>query len=302
MKSLTPDFNELLAYKDRKAKNFSLARRSVKSAISGNHHSPFRGLGLEFDAVREYVPGDDIRTIDWRVTARIGEPHIKVFKEERERVTMLCLDVNASMRFGTRNTFKSIQAARAAAFLGWHGLAQHDRISGCLFGDISTGIQLFPDKRGRASFCQMLKALSNEPTHQHHVSLDAILLPIHQAAQTGSLIYLISDFLDLKQESINQGILSRLSKRCDLVFIAINDPADSIIPPIGHIRFHQGDHHILVNTDNASGREAYKQQWERSRQSLFSLTKKFNISLIELTTESDIQREMLIHLKRIAKR
>src|SRR5579862_7094005 len=112
---LYPDFNDLISYKERKLGKLQLARRKVSATATGNHHSPFRGQGLEFDAVREYVPGDDIRNIDWRVTARTGSPHLKVFQEERERHIVLCVDMNATMRFGTRNTFKSVQAARVAA-------------------------------------------------------------------------------------------------------------------------------------------------------------------------------------------
>jgi uncharacterized protein (DUF58 family) len=102
---LYPDFNDLISYKNRKLDKMQLARRKMIQAARGNHHSPFRGQGLDFDAVREYVIGDDIRNIDWRVTARTGSPHLKLFKEEKERHTIICVDMNSAMRFGTRNTF-----------------------------------------------------------------------------------------------------------------------------------------------------------------------------------------------------
>src|ERR1700722_4557819 len=126
---LYPDFNELAAFKDRRACLSHISQKAVKSIVPGNHHSPFRGQGLEFDSVRKYVPGDDIRNIDWRVTARTDSPHLKIFKEERERHILLCVDMNAAMRFGTKKTFKSIQAAHIAALLGWRGMANNDRIS-----------------------------------------------------------------------------------------------------------------------------------------------------------------------------
>lgn len=299
---LYPDFNDLVALKNQKSKCVCISSQAVKSSVPGNHHSPFRGQGLEFDSVREYVPGDDIRNIDWRVTARTGRPHLKLFKEERERHTILCVDMNASMRFGTRNTFKSVQAARTAAFLGWQGLAQHDCISACLFGDVPDGIQFFAPKRTRKSFCAMLKMFT-APFGERYVTLDTSLQYINKASHTGALIYVISDFMDLNKNLQQEVSLSKLNQRCDVIFIAINDPADRWIPPMGTIGFctNQAEK-IYVNTDSMHGRKAYANLWEENRERLYYMTAKFKIPLIELTTESDIRRDLTLGLKAIAKR
>ena len=275
--------------------------RSVKSTVPGDHHSPFRGQGLEFDSVREYIPGDDIRNIDWRVTARTGSPHLKLFKEERERHIVLCVDMNAAMRFGTKNTFKSVQAARAAALLGWQGIAQHDRVSACLFGDVRNGIQYFKPQRTRKSLCAILKMLSEPNTEQHHISLEDVLHHINTAAHTGSLIYLISDFMDI-DVNFQPAAISRLSKRCDVVFIAINDQADKSIYPVGLCGFCAHDKKVYVNTDSIAGREAYSSQWKENRQRLCEITYRLKIPMIELTTESDVHRDLVLGLKHIAKR
>lgn len=300
---LYPDFNDLIALKNQKSKLMHISSQPVKSTVPGNHHSPFRGQGLEFDSVREYVPGDDIRNIDWRVTARTGLPHLKLFKEERERHTIICVDMNASMRFGSRNTFKSVQAARAAAFLGWRGLAQHDCISACLFGDVPDGIRFFKPKRTRKSFCTMLKMLTEPFTDQYDISLNASLQHINKASHTGALIYVISDFMNLDKNLQHEAGLSRLNKRCDVVFIAINDQADKSIYPIGTIGFcaNQSEK-IYVNTESVQGRKAYANLWKENRQRLYEITSKFKIPLIELTTESDIRRDLTLGLKTIAKR
>ena len=194
---LYPDFDDLISYKQRKLDKMQLARRKVSATAPGNHHSPFRGQGLDFDAVREYVPGDDIRNIDWRVTARTGAPHLKIFKEEKERHTIICVDVNSTMRFGTRNTFKSIQAARCASLLGWRALAHQDRISACFFGDVPEGLHYFESKRTRQALCRILKTLTEPPAEHHHVSIETALQHISRVAHPGSLIYMISDFMDL---------------------------------------------------------------------------------------------------------
>jgi len=295
---LYPDFNDLVSFKDRKLDLIRTPNQTVKSTIPGNYHSPFRGRGLEFDSVREYVPGDDIRNIDWRVTARTGSPHLKLFKDERERHTIICVDMNSTMRFGTRNTFKSVQAARIAALLGWRGLAQHDRVSACLFGDVPNGIQLFAPKRTRKSFCTMLKMLTEPFADRHSISLPKAFEEVKKASHTGSLIYLISDFMDA-----NLPNEASLNQKCDIVFIAVNDPADRSIYPLGTIGFCAYDREkVTVDTDSLAGREAYNILWKENRKKLYETTSKFKIPLIELTTESNIHRDLIMGLKAISKR
>jgi uncharacterized protein (DUF58 family) len=300
---LYPDFNDLISYKKRKLDKMQLSRRKVGSIAPGNHHSPFRGQGLDFDSVREYVPGDDIRNIDWRVTARTGSPHLKIFKEEKERHTIICVDMNSAMRFGTRNTFKSIQAARCASLLGWRGLAHQDRISGCFFGDVIGGLHYVSSKRTRQALCLMLKSLTDPPIEQHQVQLGTALQHIGRVAHPGSLIYLISDFMDLPASIQKEPCLSNLNKNCDVVFISINDPADQSLVPAGVMGFNGwNSEKAFINTDSIKGRESYAAQWEENRRALNALTERFNIPLISLTTESDIYRDLLLGLKKIGKR
>ncbi len=300
---LYPDFKDLIAIKDRRSKVSHLPARSVKAARQGNHNSPFRGQGLEFDAVRAYVPGDDIRNIDWKVTARSGSPHLKLFKEERERNITICVDMNESMRFGTRRTFKSIQAAHIAALLGWQSLSQHDSVSGCLFGDVQSGIQYFPPKRTRQSFCAMLGILCRPPVQRHQIPIHHPLKQLSRSVTPGSIVYIISDFIDLNFHLQEESGLCLLRKSSDVVFIAVNDIADKTIPPIGSILFssNTGDK-IAINTQNDSGRSAYANFWKREREQLHEITNKFKIPLIELGTESEIHKELFLGLKGIAKK
>ncbi|HEV8051229.1 MAG TPA: DUF58 domain-containing protein [Parachlamydiaceae bacterium] len=300
---LYPDFNDLVAFKDLKLDLVQPSFRASQSTVLGAQHSPFRGQGLEFDSVRKYVPGDDIRNIDWRVTARTNTPHLKIFKEERERHIVLCVDMNAAMRFGTRNTFKSVQAARVAALLGWRGMANQDRISGCLYGDVPDGVEYFAPQRTRKSFSTLLKRLS-EPTHQQHsIPIADVFKHVGQAAHTGSLIYFISDFMEIDNDFQHEMHISRLVKKSDVVFISINDAADRSISSVGNLGFCGLDKEtVYVNTDSNSGRSAYEQQWKENREMLYGITSKWKIPLVELTTESDIRRELVLGLKSIARR
>lgn len=300
---LYPDFNDLISYKKHKTDKMQLSRRKVCSTTPGNHHSPFRGQGLDFDAVREYVFGDDIRNIDWRVTARLGSPHLKLFKEERERHTIICVDMNSSMRFGTRNTFKSIQAARCASVLGWRALAHQDRISACFFGDVPGGLHYFASKRTRQALCMMLKTLAAPSDEEHRIPLENALKHICKVAHPGSLVYLISDFMNLSSDFSRESGLSRLKKSCDVIFISVNDAADQALIPAGVIGFcGQNAEKVYINTDSIKSCEAYAAQWEANRKTLNTITERFKIPLIALSTESDIHRDLLSGLKTIAVR
>lgn len=313
---LYPDFNELVALKDRKLSPTHTSTQTATSTVSGSYHSPFRGQGLEFDSVRQYVPGDDVRNIDWRVTARSGSPHLKLFQEERERSVILCVDRNSSMQFGTKNTFKSIQAARAAALFGWQALSNHDRLGACLFGDVADGVQLFAPKRTRASLWAMLTALCQPPPSCRKIFLEEALKQIDKVSPAGSLVVVISDFMDLantpepaqagsKEDfaSVLDVYLCRLKKRCDVLFVAINDPADMAFYPVGTVVFRASSgEEIFVNTDSIAGRDAYAGQWRENRRRLHALASQLGIPLIALTTESDLPRDLIIALKQIGKR
>lgn len=294
---LYPDLHDLITYKKQLKSRSLPSFRSIKSIAPGNRVSALRGQGLEFDAVREYVPGDDIRNIDWRVTARTGAPHLKLFKEERERQLVICVDMNAGMRFGTKNTFKSVQAARIVSFLGWQGIAQQDRVSACLFGDVPHGIQYFAPKRTHSSFYTILKTLTDAPVEEHNIPLEKALEHISQNAQAGSLVYLISDFLEFEETS-----LKRLNSKCDLLLIAVNDQADKSIYPLGRVGFCANGSEICIDTTVKSGREAYAAQWMVTRKRLQEIAMRFKIPLIELSTESDVRSELSLKLKNASRR
>lgn len=298
---LYPDLDELVAFKDCKVRSELTSHRAVKSSVPGDHHSPFRGQGLEFDSVREYVPGDDIRNIDWKVTARTGYAHLKLFREERERSVILCVDMNEAMQFGTKNTFKSVQAAKAAAILGWRALASQNRVGACLYGQVPEGMQFFTPHRTRKSLGQMLNTLVTPSQENHHVALEEALRHLNKAAHTGALIYLISDFLEVTENL--ERMLSRLNKRADVIAIAINDPAEKTIPPLSTLAFQgQEREKMVINTDSVAGREAYEAQWKTNRKQVEEMLSRQKIAMISMTTEAKMPSDLIFGLKKIAKR
>lgn len=299
---LYPEFDELVSYKNIQMVQPKFSRSS-HTHVLGGQSSPFRGQGLEFDSVRQYVPGDDIRNLDWKVTARTGNPHLKIFQEERQRHIVLAVDMNASMRFGTRKTFKSVQAARIASIIGWQSLAHHDRITSYLFGDVPGGKEFFTPKASKVSFLQLLQRFTQANHKVQYVPLAEAFRNLSQTILKGSIVYFISDFMDIESNEEQLSWLSLLAQKCDIIFISVNDPADRELIPIGQLGVcSSSQEKFILNTDNLAGRQAYALQWQQKRENLYNMTKKFSIPLIEMTTESDVKMDLWLVLKNLAKK
>jgi uncharacterized protein (DUF58 family) len=256
--ALFPQLDDLLELRHLAHTYGMASHHLVNSAFSGLYASVFRGSGLDFDEVREYQQGDDIRNMEWKVTARTNRPHLKVFREERERSVVLCVDQGPHMAFGTRNTFKSIQAARAAALIGWAATAVHDRVGGLLFGDQTQGPRHFRPTKDRRALWRLLKALS-EPTgagSQEQDSLHGALQRAEKGALTGSLIFVIADFN--RDTSNLETTLGRLCQRHTLVLLPVDDPADRELPDLERAVFTGPDGALVeIDTGDPAGRAAY---------------------------------------------
>jgi uncharacterized protein (DUF58 family) len=299
---LYPSFDELVALKHKASQLLFPSGQKVSSIGGGNFHSPFRGQGLDFEEAREYSPGDDIRAIDWRMTARTGKAHTKIFREDRERSVILYLDLNETMRFGTRGTFKSIQAARIAALLGWKAWMSHDKLGFCLFGDVSGGIEFFKPQRSRKPLWEMFKKLcqSDLDENPNLQPMEEMLSHINQIIPTGALVYVISDFNSMNRGLENQ--LTLLRKRRDVVLLPVDDPADRFIPPIGPLFFSKNcKDKLYINTKNKDGREAYTDQWQQTRESLQKLADKLKIPLIPIATNANVVSELFLGLTKVQK-
>ena len=261
----------------------------VNSAFSGIYASVFRGQGLNFEEVREYREGDDIRNMDWKVTARTDEPHLKVYREERERSVILCVDHGPHMHFGTRGTFKYVQATRAAALLGWAANGHDDRVGGILFGDADSGPQHFRPTKDRRALWRLLHELA-QPARRAVRGVDCIDLVLQRAdrgAGTGALIFVIADFnRDIAglERTLGQSI-----QRHSLVLVPVDDPADCELPAMGRVQFRDvGGEQVEVDTDDPAGREAYRRHWQDRRSELLRLANRLGIAVIPISTERDV--------------
>ncbi len=259
-------------------------RGKVLATRSGGHLSRFRGRGMEFDESRVYQPGDDVRNMDWRVTARAGKPHVKLYREERERPVWLAADLGPSMRFGTRVAFKSVLAARAAALLAWSAVDQGDRVGGLVF-DESRHFERRPVARTRG-LLPLLKALSEAPIpgeaggHPHFASAAEHLVHL---VRPGSLVFFISDFAGLDRTGTSW--LTQLSAGSEVVLVQVYDPLEAVAPPPGLYPVTDGLRRGLLDTSGAYRREAWYRHFSERCSILEDLTLRYRAHLIVLRTD-----------------
>ncbi|MCG7927348.1 MAG: DUF58 domain-containing protein [Candidatus Thiodiazotropha taylori] len=287
--SLHPHIDDLLELRHQ-AHTLGLASHHlVNTSFSGLYASVFRGTGLDFEEVREYREGDDIRNMEWNVTARTNVPHMKIFREERERSVVLCIDRGPHMSFGTRGTFKSVQAAKAAALLGWAASRLHDRVGGMLFGDLQQGMQYFQPTKDRRALWRLLHALTHEgtPNQPNQDCLSEALQRADKGTSTGSLIFVIAD---LNREVMGlQQTLGRLCQHHTVVLIPVDDPADRELPEMGRVTFVGPDGHAIeIDTRDRGARSRYAETWQKHRNELNAMANALGISLMPITTNEEI--------------
>ncbi len=266
------------------AASINLHHLSIRSRQSGGYVSRFKGRGMEFDETRLYQQGDDIRSIDWRVTARTGKTHTKVFREERERPVFISVDNRLAMHFATRGVFKSVLAAKLAGLLAWAAEYHGDRIGGQLFSEHEC-LELKP-QNGRHAVLRFLNALvkSRNPIDKEF-GLDQVLARLNQHARPGSLVYIISDFRGINDQA--EAHIAKLSRHCEVVLIFIYDPLESRLPLQGRYRFTDDERDVVVDTGDQQRLLAYQQRFALRLQRLELLAKKRGLAFIQCSTAED---------------
>jgi uncharacterized protein (DUF58 family) len=282
-----------MRHRVREVQLFSTPSR--RSPLIGLHHSKLRGRGVDFDQVRVYQAGDDVRTIDWRVTARTQEPHTKLFHEERERPIFIMVEQSRRLFFGSGLMFKSVMAAQAAALVGWAALAHNDRVGGLVFGD-NEHYEIKP-RRSKQSLLQLLNRLVrvNQSLHTEAVAdRDTFGIALRRAREVlrpGSLAIILCDERALSDSAEQQ--LSLLSRHCDLLLLPISDPLDHALPAAGLLRFAERGEQLEIDTLNPALRQHYRAQGEARLARWERLAQKLRVLLMPLST----QREMVEQLR-----
>lgn len=278
------------------------AHQPARSLLSGSERTRFRGRGMDFEEVRLYQPGDDIRSIDWRVTARTQVAHTKIFREERERPVFMLVDQRSPLFFGSTRCFKSVLAAHIAALLGWAALANGDRLGALVFGDHDQR-----DVRPRRSKHAVLELLHQLQDYNHRLkspispvpeilpngqtqranSLNAILADARRIAKPGCALFIISDFHDLDNKAEQQ--LFELSRHTDVTLIHVYDQLERELVSNGPLTISNGRERLQLAANEKAFQEAYKNQFDQQLQLLTQICKRLRIPLLSYATQDDIQ-------------
>jgi len=271
------------------------AQRPAQSLLTGGTRTRLRGRGVDFEEVRLYQPGDDVRSIDWRVTARTQVPHTKIYREERERPVFVVVDQRSPMFFGSRTCFKSVLASHLAALLGWTALNQSDRIGGLVFGDDSQR-----DIRARRSKHALLDLL-----HQLHdynrrlssplppagsLSLSNILTDTRRVAKPGNALFILSDFHDFDRTSEQQ--LFELARHTDITLMHLYDPLEQELASNSPLSVSDGRQRCRLPAQDPRFQRAYRNQFEQHLTGLKASCNRLALPLMSLATDDDMHALM----------
>jgi len=268
----------------KKIRHIELKTRGlVETAFAGQYRSVFKGRGMNFEEVREYQPGDEVRTIDWNVTARMGHPFVKKFTEERELTVMLIVDVSASGNFGSANLSKRELAAEVASLIAFSAIRNNDKVGLILFSD---HVELFiPPKKGRTHTLRLIREILYFHPLGKGTDAAVALGYLNRVVTRKSVVFLISDFQtrDFSKE------LSVTSRRHDLIAIPVVDPREEELPDIGLVALEDAEtgEMIEINTSDASMRAAYSHLFDKRRDELLKNLRRKRIDTISLRTNED---------------
>jgi uncharacterized protein (DUF58 family) len=290
------DLDELVRLR-YKASGFSfLPRQPVHSILSGQHSSRLRGRGLNFEELRHYLPGDDTRNIDWKVTARTREPYVRVYTEEKDRTVWLLVDQRMSMFFGSRWKMKSVVAAEAAAVAAWRVLSTGDRVGAVIFND--SELSIVPPHRSQERVVQILKQII-EKNHQLNASSDVEPGPqmLNQALQRVAalarhdcLICLIGDGTGIDADT--RKYVTRLTEHNDVLSVFIHDPLEQEIPEAGRLVFSDGSNQLEFNTEDKALRDAYARDFQQRIERMKSTSRKHSIPLLPVHTAAPVLEQV----------
>jgi len=258
----------------------------VNDLFAGQYHSAFKGLGIEFEEVREYQPGDDVRTIDWNVTARTGRPFVKRFREERELTVILLVDVSASQEFGTREQFKSELVAELGATLAFSAIQNNDKVGMILFTD---RVERFvPAGNGTRHVLRVVRELLYHEPEGRGTDIESALQYLDRVLTRRAVVFVISDF----QSPDFTRTLKSVRRRHDVIPVLIRDERETRIPPVRFVEFYDPEtgEQLLVDTSSSAFRRRFGELTVDRRQRLLTDFRKLGIDVVDvLTGESFVE-------------
>lgn len=278
--------NELL----KKVRRIEIKTRGLSRHIfAGEYHSAFKGRGIAFSEVREYQYGDDIRSIDWNVTARFNHPYVKIFEEERELTVMLLIDVSGSGNFGTTVSFKRDIMTEVAAVLSFSAIFNNDKIGVIFFSDRVE--KFIPPLKGRKHILRIIRELLDFKSESKKTNLDEPLRFLTNAIKKRCTAFIISDFIVPDFEAA----LRIASNKHDIVALKVSDPVEKSIPDIGLIKVSDSEsgEEKWIDTSSLTTRKAYEQWWTDHYDFIRNIFKRYGVDSAELNTSEDYVKPLI---------
>ncbi len=273
-------------------------RRQANDMFAGQYESAFKGQGIEFSEVREYQSGDDVRTIDWNVSARFGRPFVKVFNEERELTVMLLLDISGSHLFGTKVKFKRELLAEVAGMLAFLAIRTNDKVGAILFS--SQVEKYIPPKKGASHVWRLIKEIFTYEPQDLSTNLDAVFNYLNRVIKRHAIVFLISDCVDTGFERS----LRFTAKKHDLIVIRVSDPAEEQLPDVGLATLQDPEtgQVVLINTRSKGLRERWSNYRKEQTAYLTDLLRKAGVDLVELWTDGPVIKPLTSLFEKRSKR
>lgn len=299
-KGVSVSLDSLISEQKNALNILTYSSHKVHNVGAGNSRSPFKGRGMEFDEVREYHQGDDLRSLDWKVTARLGKPFTKLFHEEKERPFLILLDMRPSMHFGTRFAFKSVVAARIAALIVWGAKSAGDKVGGLVLS--ASEYMLVKPSKQRRNIVGFLKAASdaaNDKGTKTSKSLSQAVSEIKRVTGLGGAVFVISDFYDFDAEVQKQ--LTSVAAHSDIVCVFVSDRLEETPPPAGVYRINNGNNaSATINTADKRWRNEYTQLFNRRKEAVKVFCAKVGGIFVSVHTDDNLAEVLRagIHKKR----
>lgn len=279
----------------KRVRQIEIKTRGLSSNIfAGEYHSAFKGRGMMFSEVREYQYGDDVRNIDWNVTARFNRPFVKVFEEERELTVMLLIDVSGSREFGTTWRTKKNMISEMAAVLAFSAIQNNDKIGVILF---SNKVEKFiPPKKGRKHILHIIREMVGFEPENRETDIAGVLRYLTNAIKKRCTAFVISDFLDTNFEDA----LKIANQKHDVVALKVFDPRETELPNIGFVKFKDAETGQLrwINTSKRSNRVAYSQWWNDNDEKVSTMFRKSGVDSVSVRTDEDYVKALMALFKK----
>jgi len=274
-------------------------RRLVNDSFAGEYHSVFKGQGMEFDEVRPYLPGDEVRTIDWNVTARMGQPFVKKYVEERELTVMLVVDASGSGDFASEGKFKRELAAELASVLSFSATNNKDKVGLLIFTD---KVELYiPPRKGRRHVLRLIRDLLAFEPENNGTDIKLALDSINQILKRRSIVFLVSDFMDDPQRYRKS--LFMANRKHDLIAVDLHDPLEREIPDVGMLALEDAESGELIwlDTSDPAWRERFAQRTRRFEEAKRKTLASAGVDRIAIRTDQDYARALTIFFQKRAK-